>query len=426
MSKAKKRPSKTGAPTSRSKDVSRSDDIRTVGAASMRAHNRSVVLKLVYDEELISRAEIARRTGLSRSTVSGISAELFKAGLLREAGAGPSIGGKPPRMLGFQEGRFGVIGVDVGASHVGLVLMDLRGKVLEFEQVDHPVRKDPQGTQTLIVSLIERTVRKKPRRMRAVIGIGVAMPCPIDPAHPNELSERVLPKWKGTALHDMLSELFRVPVRIDNDANLGALAEHWWGAGQESRSLAYVKLGTGIGCGFLFDGRIHRGARSLAGEFGHLIIDPKGRECDCGSRGCLVTFIGSKALVKRAATIKPRSRQPRPRQLQSLLKSAQRDSPIAAAVMQEAGTFLSVGITNLINMLNPDTVILGGSLTVAARHLVQPAQETLKNKGYWTSETQTRLVVSELGHRGIALGAATHVLVDALDDLAFFQRRMAV
>jgi predicted NBD/HSP70 family sugar kinase len=399
---------------------------RAVGAASMRAHNRSVVLRLVYDEVLISRADIARRTGLSRSTVSGIATELVGAGLLREAGAGQSMGGKPPRLLGFHDERFGVLGVDIGASHIGIALMDLRGTIHHFNQIEHHVRRDPEGTQKLIVSLIKDAVRARPTSMRTVIGIGVAVPCPIDPNNPNKLSERVLPRWKHTQLHSMLTSRFGVPVRIDNDANLGALAERWWGAGKNSQSLAYVKLGTGIGCGLLFDGQIHRGARSLAGEFGHLILDPQGPECDCGSRGCLVTFIGAKALVKRAASIKPRSSHKRPRQLKTLLNGAECDAPIAMAVMREAGNYLALGLTNLINLINPDTVILGGRLAASAKHLVQPARDTLKNKASWTSEAQTSLVVSELGEKGIALGAATHVLVEALQDYQHFEHQLAL
>ena len=278
----------------------------TVRAENIRAHNRAIVLELVWKERSISRAEIARRTGMSRSTVSNITDELFGTGLLRNAGEGRSIGGKPPKLLGFNDDVYGIVGVDMGARHLGVVLTNLNGRIVHWRQIDHDVRHDPRGTIQNLFELISEAVGAREKGMRRAVGIGVAVPAPLDPSEPNEFSPRVLPKWTNTRLAEELEERFGVPVIADNDANLGALAERWWGAGTDEGDLAFIKLGTGIGCGFIINGAMHRGHRFLAGEIGHVAIDPSGPMCDCGRPGCLVNFVGTPALLARAKELSPR------------------------------------------------------------------------------------------------------------------------
>ena len=180
----------------------------TVRAANIRAHNRAIVLEMVWWEQSISRAEIARRTGLSRSTVSNITDELFETGLLRNAGEGQSIGGKPPKLLGFNDDRYGILGVELGATHIGVVLTNLRGRIVHWERVEHDVRGDPEGTLEQLFALITEAAHRRERGMRRVVGIGVAVPTPVDPAKPNAFSPRVLPKWGDVRLSDALEARF--------------------------------------------------------------------------------------------------------------------------------------------------------------------------------------------------------------------------
>jgi predicted NBD/HSP70 family sugar kinase len=259
--------------------------------------------------------------------------------------------------------------------------------------------------------------------MQRAVGIGIAVPAPLDPNRPNALSRRVLPRWIDTDLGDFVQERLGVPVTADNDANLGALAEHWWGAGSDGGDLAFIKLGTGIGCGFIINGAIYRGARFLAGELGHVVIDPSGPTCDCGRRGCLVNYVGTPALLARAEAL---SAKPTPTNVPMLVDAADAGDEAAIQVLAEAAEHLAIAIGNLVNLVNPATVVFGGGLSRAGQRLLVPISSTLLSRYQWASDAKTNLVVSSLGESGIALGAATAVLSRALKDPALFSRRVLV
>ena len=219
--------------------------------ASLQRPSAGGVLELAWRERRISRAEIARRTGLSRSTVSEIVEDLLRTRLIAEVGDGPSEGGRRPVVLQFQDDAYGILGIDVGAAHVAAALIDLRGQVLAWEYRPHPVRSDPKGTTALMVELSEACLKRWKLGIDRLAGIGVAVPSPVDPKDPDRVSDVVMPDWKGQSVGGALRERFQVPVFVDNDANLGALAERWWGAGREVDDFAYVKVATGVGAGLI-------------------------------------------------------------------------------------------------------------------------------------------------------------------------------
>lgn len=381
-------------------------------------------LRLIWKERRISRAEIARRTGLSRSTVSEIVEALLPAGLFDEVGTGPSLGGRPPIVLEFRDDAFAILGVDVGAAHVAVALTDLRGRVLAWEHRTHPVRTDPAGTRALIIELCDRCLAYWPAGISAVVGIGVALPCPIDPRHPDVLSEVVLPDWGGHSGLEMLRERYGVPLRVDNDANLGALAERWWGAGRDVDDFAYIKLATGLGMGHVIRGEIYRGATGVAGEIGHLAIDPHGGPCICGLRGCLVTFVGAPALVARARALlkeHPDSvlagTEPT---IDSIEDAALGGDALALALVHEVAENLGIGVAGLLNLMNPAMVILGGGLSRLGEVLLDPLRETIRKRTLISSLVACEVRTSELGTRATAVGAATMVLEAALADSRLF------
>jgi predicted NBD/HSP70 family sugar kinase len=261
------------------------------------------VLKLIWEKRKTSRAEIARLTGLSRSTVSEIIDCLLKTGLIAEIGAGKSSGGRRPIVLEFQDESRWILGVDLGATHVSVALTDLRGHVLSWQEKKHPVRTDPEGSRKLVTALCDKCLTEWGNGTRRLARIGVAVPSPVDPLNPVMLSEVVIPAWEGKSGLEQLQQKYGVPVHVDNDANLGALAEHYWGAGRGINDFVYIKIAHGIGAGYILNGDIYRGAGGVAGEMGHLPIDSNGSPCVCGLRGCLATFVGKPALVKRTSEL---------------------------------------------------------------------------------------------------------------------------
>lgn len=321
------------------------------------------VLRLIWDEERISRAEIARRAELSRSTVSEIVETLLATGLVREAGVGASRGGRRPIVLEFQDDAGTILGVDMGAAHVATILTDLRGRILASERSAHPVQTDPVGARRVIRAQVDACLAGPGSTARRLVGVGVAVPSPVDLRHPDRLSPVAMPAWEGRhGLSELLADL-EVPVLVDNDANLGALAERWWGAAQGLDHFAYIKIATGIGAGHVIDGRMHRGASGVGGEIGHIAIDPRGETCNCGNRGCLTTFVGAPALearIRALAPVYPQSPLATGAPTIARLEAAAReDDPLALQVVHEVAEHLGVAIAGMLNLLNPAAVILG-------------------------------------------------------------------
>jgi predicted NBD/HSP70 family sugar kinase len=382
------------------------------------------VLRLIWQERTISRAEIARRADLSRSTVSEVVGALLPTGLVTEGGPGESLGGRRPIMLRFEDDACCILGAEMGASHVAVALTDLRGRVRHWEHRSHPVRTDPDGTRKLLAELCETSLATQRGAARRLVGVGLAVAAPVDPLQPFTLSEVVLPAWKGRSGLEALGERFGVPVMVDNDANLGALAEYWWGAGRNVRDFAYVKVGTGVGSGHVIAGELYRGSTGFAGEIGHLSIDPQGEPCICGLRGCLATHVGSPALVQRARTLLPEypgsMLEGVDVTITSIEAAALAADPLALRVMREAAEYLGVAVAGMLNLMNPSVVIVGGGITGLGDRFLEPLRETVRQRTRVSSAGATTIVMSELGPQTVAVGAASLVLKAALANPRLF------
>jgi glucokinase-like ROK family protein len=369
------------------------------------------VLRLMWKERRISRAEIAHRMELSRSTASEIVESLLKTGFVKEVGTGHSIGGRRPIVLEFQDDAKGILGIDIGATHVAVALTDLRGQVHEWKEKEHPVRSDPEGTRSLIMELCDECLASAGYNARRLLGIGVAVPSPVDPLHPEWLSETVIPAWHGRSELERLNYRYGVPVFVDNDANLGALAEHWWGAARGLDDMMYIKLAYGIGAGYILAGEVYRGAGGVAGEIGHLPIDPNGPQCVCGLKGCLVKFVGAEALTERVQSLLPNNPQSALSNvdltIEAIEEAALAGDGLALQVARETADYLGIAITGWINLMNPSMIVLGGSLSRLGELLLEPIREKVRRGTLVSAAAAAKIRTSELGARAVAIGAAT-------------------
>ncbi len=394
----------------------------TLGAAAVRAQHNRLILNLLWNEREISRADLARRTGLSRSTISAIVNDLLGTGLVAEARAGVSTGGRRPILLEFQDEAHFIIGIELGATHISCVLTDLRCNVRASWSVSVAVRDQPQVSLDKMVTAIRAVLDAGGVEERQLLGIGVAVPSPVDSRRPGELLPLVVPRWHGHNIIQHLQQHFDRPVRIDNDANLGALAELWWAAKPAARNLVYIKAATGIAAGLIVYGRLFRGRDGIAGEIGHTAIDSSGPRCECGLNGCLTTFIGTQFLLARAAdhARMPGAARAAPRTLDELVDAALDGEPHIVELIRYTGQRLGIGVANMLNMLNPDTVILGGGITRAGDLLVDAVREAVGKMSLAESISRADIRISELDEWGIAVGAATLVLESALQVPAQF------
>ena len=385
------------------------------------------ILRMIWSENQVSRIEIAKRMGLARSTVTEIVKELINSGFVVEVGTGESKGGRRPIVLEFQHEMHCIIGVDIGATHISVAMTDLRGNMIHWEERKHPVRSDPEGSLKLVFELCDLCLAGRKTPSQKLLGIGVALPSPIDPVHPGWISELVLPAWHGRNEIELLGQKYGVPVYVDNDANLGAIAEHRWGAGRGVNDLIYIKLSHGVGAGFILGGEIYRGASGAAGEIGHFPIDIYGKRCVCGMRGCLVNYVGADALKIRARQLfeeYPESvlagQNPRIRDIED---AAINGDTLAVRVVREAAEYIGIAIAGWLNLMNPSMVILGGDLARTGDLLTDPLHEKSRNCALVKSVENIQIKISELGSQAIALGAATLVIEEVFAEPNILRQR---
>jgi predicted NBD/HSP70 family sugar kinase len=302
------------------------------------------------------------------------------------------------------------------------VLTDLRGNVRAFRDRHVAVREDPDAALAAARELIDECLAAERVSRRRVVGIGVAVPSPVHPQRPGKLSPVVLPLWRDHDVQEYLADAYGLPVFVDNDANLGALAERFWGAGAGGEDLAFIKVATGIGSGHIINGALYRGSGGTAGEIGHIAIDPNGPQCVCGLRGCLATLIGADALLAKARKAWGRRKNPT---VADIVAGARAGDPVARELVDEVGHYLGIAVAGLLNLLNPAVVVLGGEITSVGDLLLDPLRASIRSRALSTSVAETRIVSSWLGERSIAVGAATLVLSTALADRSVFPARGA-
>jgi len=375
----------------------------------MRELNERIVLELLRQNGPISRAELARRSNLSRSTVSSIIANLLAAGLVRETGIGDSNGGRRPIMIEFNYQSSFVVGIDLGNTALTVLLTDLAANVLGRVQRTFELTTEPHVCLPQVVALVEELLASERIARGAIVGVGVGVPGSLSFANGRPTMPPAMPGWHDVPLRALLEDALEMRVFVENDANLGALAEYRWGAAREQFNVAYIYLGgAGIGCGLILDGRLYRGEIGSAGEIGHLMVEEDGQVCRCGAYGCLEAVAGTPALLGRANAIGLPARS-----AGDLIRLARAGQEKAAALIGAAGEYLGVAVANILNMTNPGCVVIGGELSEAGELLFDPLRRVMQRRGLAAATKQVEVVPGQLGGDVIAIGAVSIVVQHA-------------
>ncbi len=380
----------------------------------LRDVNRRRILGLLQQRGALTRAELARQALVSRSTVSNIVGELLAAELVREIDEPAGFRrqtrtGRPGALVTLNPAAGAAVGIDVDHERLRVVVANLAHTVLA--EADHPLDIDHDAHEAMGIAaeFVDRVIDQAGVRRDRVFGVGMALPGPIEAGvgrvHPSSVS----PSWVGLdAPARLMSERLDLPVYLDNDANLGALAEMMWGAGQGVADAAYVKVGTGIGAGLVVAGHVYRGAIGTAGEIGHTTMAEDGPVCRCGNRGCLERFAGVPALLE---TLRG-SRGPG-LTMQDLFDLALSGDVGSRRVIADAGRQIGIVVANLCNLMNPRLVIIGGPLSVTGDVLLDPLKASFSRCALPVVGASTKVVVGSLGDRATALGAVGLVLREA-------------
>ncbi|NWJ47355.1 MAG: ROK family transcriptional regulator [Chloroflexi bacterium] len=380
--------------------------------------NRSIVLNFIRQEGSISRAEIALRTQLSRSAVSNIISSLLDEGIVQESGIGESKGGRRPIMVNFNYSVAYVLGIDMGANHILALLADLEGNPVAEFNAEFSVENGPEIGIPILVELIRQILESEFLKNKRLYGIGLGVTGPLDFETGTVVMPPLMPGWNKFPLRRYLSEEFQLPVLVDNDANLGAIGERWRGAGLGQNNLAYVKIGTGIGCGMVVDGKIFRGANGSAGEIGHITITRDGPPCRCGSFGCLESMAGAPAIINRIKlaiqagrdTILTKIGEPDDLTVAVIGEAAASGDRLSVEVISDAGRYIGIALATLVNLFNPSMIILGGGVAAVGEVILNQIKQTAKDRSLVASFQGMQIVPGKLGREAVAVGAAMLVL----------------
>ena len=376
---------------------------------SLREGNRKRVIDALRERGHASRAELARITDLSRSTISTIVGDLVEAGLVSERGdvaaEGESGAGRPPVLVSLNESAGVAVGIDFGHRHLRVAVSDLSHTVLAETwrelNVDHSAAHGLDAAADFVDQVLEEAGVERSR----VIGVGMGLPAPIDRSTGTVQGNSILPGWVGVDAGAEASRRLGMPVEVENDANLGALAELMWGAAVGRSEVAYLKVATGIGGGLLSNGKLQHGINGTAGEIGHTVLISDGPVCRCGNRGCLETLASTRAIA--AALSASRGEQVSTRRMLELCAAG---DDAAQRLIADAGRALGVAVANLCNLVNPECVIIGGDLSATGDVLLDPIREVVRRVAIPTAAASLEIVPGVLGERAEMLGALALVL----------------
>jgi len=365
------------------------------------------VLQALTETARLSRTDLVARTGLARATVGSVVYDLIGAGLVAEIPDAAPGGrtGRPPQLLSLRPDAAYAVGLDIGHDHVRVMLTDLVGTSCWDGTEPLDVDDAPDGTLNLAVRLVDTAIAETRVRRDRVLGVGLGIACPVDAGRGELHAETIMPRWAGTRPADELAERTGLATRIINDADAGVLAERRFGAAQDCANVVYLRLASGIGAGVVCDGRMLHGRDGLAGELGHVTVNPYGAICRCGSRGCLETVASPTAI----AELLGRGR-PNPVRVADLAELVHTGDRGAVRMIEDAGEAVGRALAPVVMLLNPELIVIGGDLVAAEDVLLPPLRRTLERDTMRAQHQALRIVASTLGDSAGVRGAAALVL----------------
>ncbi|MDO9300517.1 MAG: ROK family transcriptional regulator [Anaerolineales bacterium] len=363
-----------------------------------KQHNRDLVLRTIFAHDSISRAEAARVTHLTRTTVSDVVNGLLTEGLVEEIGRGESIGGKSPILLSIVADSRYLIGLNLAQDKFSGAVVNLRGEIKEIVEI--PVHDDNgENALQLVYQILDQLTRKK---LKPIVGIGVGTPGLVN-TREGVVVNAVNLEWQDLPLSQLLEKKYKLPVLVLNDSQAAAIGEYVYGGGHApDKNLVVVNVIHGIGAGILINGRLFQGDGGGAGEIGHVVVQENGELCRCGKRGCLETIASARAVVK----------QMKMNSLDDVILSFHAGNPTATAVIDNAGRYLGLSLANLIATLNIQKIVLTGDMTRFGEKWLNAVSVSMQTGTLTRIAEGTKLEIGKLDYRACILGASAFLLLD--------------
>ncbi len=375
--------------------------------ARLRRSNRSTILAALAEAGVLSRADIARTTGLSRTTVSSLVRELLADGMVTER---PDRGqphkggsGRPSTLLMLTTPPAVAVGVDLGHRHICVAVAELNSPVLAEREIVLDVDHHAAAALDSAARLVGQTVADAGIEPGRVVGVGMGIPGPLD-RQTGRITSSILPGWRDLAPGEELQQRLHLPVSVDNDANMGARGELAYGAARGLQDVIYVKVSNGLGAGLVLSGRLYHGTTGIAGELGHVQLREDGAVCRCGSRGCLETQVAAPKLVELLQPAHDETLT-----VDRILELARQHDAGVNRVLDDAGRAIGRALADLCNTLNPAAIVVGGTIG-ASDALLHGIRDSVDRYAQPNTVAAVRIIPGELAERAEVMGAVALAL----------------
>lgn len=391
-------------------------------AAGIRRTNAFDVIRAIHALPEPTRRVIAAESGLSVATVSSIVADFIARDVVHETGTQRQATGRPTAHLALNCDHGLLIGVDIAETYVHVESFDFALRKLSSTELPLDARQnEPRAVTDRVSEAIRCELRRDESGPAPVLGVGVSVPGQVDPAGGASV---FAPNWgwHNVPLLALLQDSIDAPLVLENPLKASTIAELWSGAGRSVKDFVVLTIGTGVGAGIALDGKVYRGPTNSAGEWGHTVLVAEGRSCRCGSSGCIEAYVGAPGIAQTLQEIAPTSPMLIPGDqtatLQAIRAGLDDDDPVATLVIERTGMFLGIGIANLINILNPELIVLGGWVVgILGDKLLDAARPQIRNHALPTAVMATRVDIQEVDGNPVSLGAAARALESYLDSV---------
>ncbi|SEP81938.1 xylose repressor, XylR [Virgibacillus subterraneus] len=365
--------------------------------------NKSLVLHTIKVSSPSSRADVAHKTGLNKGTVSSLVNELLQEQLITESGPGQSSGGRRPVMLHFNQIAGFSIGIDLGVNYLLGTLTDLQGNICYEKKINYS-QLSYEELEKRLFEVIDYLTNSAPSSPYGIVGIGIGVPGTVSTNGEVLLAPNL--GWKNVDLKTVIEEKYDVPVTIENEANAGAYGEKKFGVGKTVDNIIYISAGIGIGVGLILNGELFKGSKGFSGELGHMTIQANGLKCRCGNEGCWELYASEQALLNEAKQLGIYPEGNNELTLEDINKLAEANNPDAIQLFEKIGDYLGIGVNNIINIFNPDQIIIGNRIATSEKWLKKTLENRMKTHTLWYQHSDLNIYFSELNIHSTALGVA--------------------
>ena len=378
------------------------------------------ILNLIRRHRVVSKNDLTVVSRLSKTSVGHITDELLREGLIKELRLGESIGGRRPVLLELNPAKGYAAGLDFEATTVRGVLVDFKGEIVSSVRAGIEALDDKAAIVKKIMDALHGLFDKAPVAREKILGVGIGAPGIVDSRRGVSVSYYSPSDWQDVHLGDLVRYEFGLPAYVEKNIRTMALAEKRFGQARDIENMICIGIRSGMGLGIIIEGKLFRGVTESAGEFGHISIDRAGPRCRCGNRGCLQEFASGRAIIRRLTKQLKKGRASKVSELAGgdlekinldlIIQAAKAGDPLSLEILRETGAYLGIGLTNIINLFNPELIILAGGLVEAGDLILGPIRSVVDDRALAVSRRNLRITASKMGEYIAAIGASALVL----------------